>query len=72
MSCYFRHLKSILEPAGIIATPANRKQIDRIVHEFVSVTYKDCPATWSKLKEQVLDDEAKKQELIARLHKAGL
>jgi len=45
MSCYFRHLKDILEEADIEVTPDNRKQVDRAIHQIVGVTYKDCPET---------------------------
>lgn len=69
MSCYFRHLKALFEQAGIQVTTANRKEIDRIFHELVGVTYKDCPATWQRLKQE-LADESKRQELSQRLNKA--
>ena len=46
MSCYLRHLKSVLDKAGIAVTKENRKAIDRAIHEMVGVLYKDCPATW--------------------------
>lgn len=38
MSCYFRHLKDILNEAGIEVTASNKKQIDRIIHEIAGVT----------------------------------
>ncbi len=67
MSCYFRHLKDILNQAGIAVTPANKKQIDQAIHQIVGVNYKDCPATWKALKQQVLSDDRKRQELINKL-----
>jgi hypothetical protein len=67
MSCYFRHLKDILDQAGIEVTPANKKQIDRAIHQIVGVNYKDCPATWKTLKQQLLSDEQKRRELINKL-----
>ncbi len=45
MSCYFRHIKGILDEAGIKVTPSNKGQIDRAIHQAVKVAYKDCPAT---------------------------
>ena len=33
MSCYLRHMKDILEEAGIEVTPANKKQIDQAIHQ---------------------------------------
>ncbi|MFC2052552.1 hypothetical protein ACFLT4_07485 [Chloroflexota bacterium] len=67
MSCYLRHIKDILDEAGIAVTPANKKQIDQAVHQAVGVTYKSCPATWEKIKEDVKDNEAKRRVLIKQL-----
>lgn len=52
MSCYFRHIKDILDEAGI------------------EVAYKDCTATWRKLKQQIMGDEQKKQDFIRELKDA--
>ena len=70
MSCYFRHLKDILSEAGIEVTPSNKKQIDRAVHGIVGVTYKDCPATWKKLKQEILGNEQKRWDFIKKLQNA--
>ena len=70
MSCYFRHLKGVLNEAGIEVTPSNKKQIDRVIHEIVGVTYKDCPATWKMLKQEILADEQKQQDFIIKLQNA--
>ncbi len=70
MSCYFRHLKDILEEAGIDVTGANRKQVDQSIHQIVGVTYKDCPETWKRLKQQLSGNEHKRQELIGQLKSA--
>jgi hypothetical protein len=67
MSCYLRHLKEILAEADIEVTPRNKKQIDRAFHQIVSVEYKECPATWKKLKQEWLADEKKKKELVLKL-----
>ena len=67
MSCYFRHLKDILNEAGIEATPSNRKQIDWAIHDIVGVTHRDCPATWKKLKQEIVDDKQKRQDFIKKL-----
>ena len=58
MTCYFRHLKQVFEKAGIEVTPANKKELDRIIHNIVSVDYKNCPGTWMKVKKLILEDEA--------------
>lgn len=57
MTCYFRHLQEIFEKAGIEVTEANKKEIDRVIHEIVSVQYKDCPSTWKEVKKRVVQDE---------------
>lgn len=67
MSCYFRHIKDIFDEAGIKVSPGNRKQIDQAVHQKVGVTYKDCPQTWKRLKQQIVGDEEKRRELIQKL-----
>lgn len=67
MSCYFRQLKGLLDEAGIEVTPGNREQIDQIVHQLVGVTYKDCPETWKRLKQQLAGGERRRLDFISRL-----
>ena len=67
MSCYFRHIKDILDEAGIVITPENKKQIDRAIHQAVGVAYKNCPTTWKKIKEDIKDDREKRHALIKQL-----
>ena len=67
MSCYFRHLKDVLNEAGIEVTPSNKKQVDRAIHDIVEVACKDCPATWKKLKQEILGDEQKLGDFIKKL-----
>ena len=70
MSCYLRHLKDILEGADIEVTPASRKQIDQAIHQIVGVTYKDCPETWKRLKQQLTGDDQTRQQFISQLKSA--
>lgn len=70
MSCYLRHLKDILSEAGVEVTPANRKQVDRAIHEAMGVGYKDCPTAWKRLKQEVLGDEARRRELVRKVREA--
>lgn len=70
MSCYFRHLKDVFAEAGIEVTTENKKQIDRAIHEAMGFGYKDCPATWRRLKQDVLADEGKRRELMRRVREA--
>ena len=70
MSCYLRHMKDVLSEAGVEVTAANKKQVDQALHQIVGVTYKDCPATWKALKNEMLADEEKKRELVDRLRES--
>jgi len=70
MSCYLRHIGDILEAAGITLTKANRKQIDEAAHRAVGVTYKNCPVTWKKIREDIKSDDTKRRALIEQLRAA--
>ena len=70
MSCCFRHMKDVLSESGIEVTAANKKQVDQALHRIVGVTYKDCPATWKALKQQMLADEVKRRELVEELRES--
>ena len=67
MSCYLRHMTDIIDEAGIGISRENRKQVDQAIHQIVGVTYKDCPETWKRLKQQLTGDEQKRQEFISQL-----
>jgi len=69
MSCYFRHLKDLLAEAGVEVTPANRREVDRVLHEIVGATYKDCPGAWKNLKRQMAN-EADRAVVVNKLRKA--
>ncbi len=67
MSCYFRHIKDILQEAGISVNPENKKPIDRAIHEIVGSSYKDCPETWRKIKQELIGNEQNRQKFIDKL-----
>ncbi len=71
MSCYFRHMKDIFDEAGVTVSQGNKKRLDEAVHQVVGVRYKDCPSTWKALKQTVLTDQQKRQELIEKLQEAA-
>ena len=50
VTCYFRHLKGVFEKAGIEVTLENKKELDKIIHNFMSVNYKNCPLAWKQVK----------------------
>ncbi len=64
MSCYFRHMKNILDEAGVVVTKENKKEIDRIIHNLVNVEYKNCPTTWMTVKERIKGDEEARRRFI--------
>jgi len=57
MTCYFRHIQQIFKKAGVEVTGENKREIDRVIHEIVSVDYKNCPAAWREVKKRVAEDE---------------
>jgi hypothetical protein len=67
MTCYFRRLKEVFQKAGIEATPQNRTEIDRIIHDIAGVKYKNCPIAWRQIKTRLAQDEA---DFISKLSKA--
>ena len=67
MSCYFRHIRDIFEEAGLEITPDNKKDVDRAIHKMVGVDYKDCPATWKRLKAEFLTDDKARKKLVRKL-----
>ena len=56
MSCYFRHLKDVLAKAGIEVTPANKKDVERALHEIAEVAYEDCPFARRNLKRRLANE----------------
>ena len=70
MSCYFRHLKDILNEAGIEVTADNKKHIDRAIHEIVNTTYKDCPGTWKAVKAKLASSDAERHDFVKKLKAA--
>ncbi|MFC1884376.1 hypothetical protein ACFL2O_06385 [Thermodesulfobacteriota bacterium] len=71
MSCYFRHMKDILEDAGVVVTKENKKEIDRLIHNLVDVEYKNCSPAWKAVKEEIKSDEREREAFIKKI-KAGL
>lgn len=70
MSCYFRHMKIILDKAGIEVTLNTKKDIDQAFHRIVGISYKDCPSTWKRLKQELAGDEQRQRELVQKLKDA--
>ena len=60
MSCYLRHMSEVLKEAGIEVTKENREDIDRALHSFAGVEYKNCSSTWKELKQRLQNEEGRK------------
>lgn len=52
-------MKLVFEQIGIEVTPENKKEIDKKIHAFVGVEYKNCSATWKAIKVKKAEDEEK-------------
>ena len=70
MSCYFRHMKDVLEEVGINVTNENKKKIDSIIHDLVEVEYKNCSPAWKAVKLHIKEDEKDRSRFIKKLKKA--
>jgi len=70
MSCYFRHMKDVLDEVGVEITPDNKKEIDRILHGIVDVQYKNCSPAWKKIKEMVKGDPVQRELFVEKLRNA--
>ena len=69
MSCYFRHMKDVLEAAGVEITKENKKQMDKIIHELVDVEYKECSSAWKAVKEHIKEAKTKRSQFIQDIKK---
>jgi len=69
MSCYFRHMKDVLDEAGVEVKKENKKDVDRIIHGLVDVEYKNCSPTWKAVKENIKGDDKARSKFIKMLKK---
>jgi uncharacterized protein with HEPN domain len=60
-------MKDIFNRAGIEVTKENKKALDRVIHSYVGVEYKDCSSTWKEVKKKLAEDE---ETFIAMLKNA--
>jgi hypothetical protein len=56
VTCYLRHLGTVLAKADLEVTKENRKQIGCIIQTIVGETT-DCPAVWKKVKARLAQNE---------------
>ena len=57
VTCYFRHMKDSFGRVGVEVTDENKRDLDRAIHAYVGVEYKDCSSTWRAVKESLAEDE---------------
>lgn len=69
MSCYFRHMKDVLDEAGVEVTKENKKDVDKIIHGLVDVAYKNCSPSWKAVKENIKGDDKARSKFIKMLKK---
>jgi uncharacterized protein with HEPN domain len=50
-------MKDVFSRAGIEVTKENKKALDRAIHSYVGVEYKDCSSTWKEVKKKLAEDE---------------
>ena len=67
MTCNFRHMKDVFSRAGIEVTKENKKDIDRAIHFYVGIEYKDCSSTWKEVKKKLDEDDAAFIKMLERI-----
>lgn len=70
MSCYFRHIKDVLDEVGVQITTENKKEMDRILHALAGVEYKNCSPAWKEIKGMVKGSPADREKFVRKLKKA--
>lgn len=51
-------MKDVFSKAGIEVTKKNKKDIDKAIHSYVGIEYKDCSSTWKEVKKKLAEDDA--------------
>jgi hypothetical protein len=46
----------LFEELGVEVTKENKNDIDEIIHEMLSVDYKNCAATWKLVRKRLEED----------------
>jgi uncharacterized protein with HEPN domain len=50
-------MKNVFSKVGIEVTNENKRELDRVIHAYVGVEYKDCSSTWKVVKERLAVNE---------------
>lgn len=67
MSCYFRYMKDVLAEVPVEIGPANKKEIDAILHGIVGVPYKDCSPAWKAIKTHIKGSAEARAAFVEKL-----
>lgn len=49
-------MKELFDELGITVTKENRDDINEVLHEYLSVEYKNCAATWKMIRKRLQED----------------
>jgi hypothetical protein len=49
-------MKELFEALGIVITKENQKEIDSRIHDYLSVDYPNCAASWKQVRRRLKDD----------------
>jgi hypothetical protein len=63
-------MKDVLDEVGVEVTPANKKEIDAILHGIAGVEYKNCSPAWKRIKEMVRGNPDDRDRFIEKLRDA--
>jgi uncharacterized protein (DUF362 family) len=60
MPCYFKNsrMTGLFDELGVVVTNENRDAIDQVLHDILSVDYRNCPATWKLIRMKLKEDPA--------------
>lgn len=58
MTCYFKNsrMKELFEDIGVVVTKENKKEIDSRIHDYLSVDFPNCAASWKQVRRRLKDD----------------
>ena len=49
-------MKELFDELGITVTKENRDDINEVLHDYLSVEYKNCAATWKMIRKRLQED----------------
>ena len=58
MTCYFKNSRMVdlFNALEVKVTKENRDAINEVIHEMLSVDYKNCAATWKLVRKRLKED----------------